>query len=73
MAEQIDPNREYRPMEIVNLGFIKNTKGSGGYGAYNFVLNLIRAGKIKARNVGMGKVPHFMVKGEDIIKYLTSY
>jgi hypothetical protein len=70
--ENIIPNKQYKPMEIVKLGIIKSTAGTSGYSAYNFVLRLIKRKKLKATNVGTGKIPHFLVSGTELKRYLNS-
>jgi hypothetical protein len=68
----IDANKFYKPMEIVREGFITNTTGNGGRSAYNFILKLIRAKKLLANDVGVGKVSHFLVRGQDVLNFLNA-
>lgn len=46
----------YTPMEIARLGLIQNSKGdrSTVSGNYNFVLELIKSGKLRAKNYSHG-------------------
>lgn len=63
----------YRPMEIVKLGLIKNSRGDAASlnGNYNFVLQLIRTGKLAAKNysTGTGKRPYWLVSEDAINHY----
>jgi hypothetical protein len=65
----IDPNARYQPREIAKNGWILNTKGRS---SYTHILRLIKAGRLKSTNVGMGKTPYNMVKGQDILDYLET-
>jgi hypothetical protein len=67
----IDPSKEYRPSEIFNNGWIRNTLGNKNY---KFVLRTITTGKLKARNVcqsGTGQA-YYRVLGSSILEYLEN-
>lgn len=65
--ETIQTDKFYRPQEIVKNGWIKNLQGKS---TYDYVLKLCRLGAIKAKNRGLGKVPHYVIRGNAIIEYL---
>lgn len=66
----IDPNREYAPSEIFKNGFILNTKGKADY---LYVIRLINRGRLRARNVCLGKhKKYYKVLGSDIIAWKKS-
>jgi ribosomal protein L15 len=68
MINKIDPNHEYKPMEIAEAGWIKNTEGQKDY---KYILKLIKNGKIPARNVAVsGVTPYYRVLGKNIISYI---
>jgi hypothetical protein len=66
---QIIPNIEYNPSQIVEHGWITNTRNKPDY---RYVLRLIKYGKLRARNVCLTGAKYFKVLGEDIIKYKQS-
>ena len=61
----------YTPREIANLGLIQNHKGDHGTpaGHYNYVLELIRTGRLKAKNYSTGKRPFWLVPESEIARY----
>lgn len=61
----------YRPREIAKLGLIKNSIGSDNEsGHYNFILNLIKSGKLKAKDYSAtGSQPYWLVPEEEIRRY----
>lgn len=62
----------YKPMEIAKLGLIKNSKGdrSTVAGNYNFVLELIRTGHLRAKNYSQsGGKPYWLVPEDEITRY----
>jgi hypothetical protein len=65
----IDPTREYKPSEIAQSGWIVNTKGKKDY---LYILHLINAGKLRARDVAIGQTKYFKVLGADILKWKQS-
>ena len=67
--KKIITNNWYRPSEIAQNGWIKNSKGKGDY---MLVLKLIRKGRLKARNFGLGLTPYYRILGSEIIRYLNS-
>jgi len=69
IIKEIDPERWYRPMEIAKAGWIRN---AGNKGDYYYVLKLIKRGRLRARDFGLGKTPYYRVLGSEIIRYLES-
>lgn len=70
MHVPIDPHRKYAPSEIYRHGFILNTKGKPDY---QYVLHLIKIGRLRAENVCEGEFKkYFKVLGSDIIKWKNS-
>lgn len=68
----ISNRKWYTPMEIAKLGLIQNSKGDAGTipGHYNFVLELIKSGRLRAKNYSVGtKVPSWLVPEDEIAKY----
>lgn len=64
--------RWYTPMEIAKLGLIKSSKGDAGSisGHYNFVLELINAGRLRAKNYSKGmKRANWLVPEDEIDRY----
>lgn len=63
--------RWYRPSEIARLGLIQNSKGEAGStrSHYYYVIRLINAGKIKAKNYGHGKTPYYLISETEIQRY----
>lgn len=61
----------FKPMDIAKLGLIQNSKGSAGTisGHYNFILDLIKSGKLKARNYSNGSRPYYLVHMEEVNRY----
>lgn len=68
---EIYGQRWFRPMEIAEQGLIKNSMGDRGTvaGHYDYVLELIKAGKLKAKNRGKGKKPYWLVPESEIERY----
>jgi len=57
----------YKPSEIAKLGLILNSKGKGDY---NFVLNLIKSGRLRAKDYSNGKkVSYWLVPEDEIDRY----
>lgn len=63
--------RWFKPMDIAKQGLIQNSKGDAGTvsGNYDFVLELIAAGRLKAKNYGKGSRPYWMVPESEIVRY----
>lgn len=61
----------YTPMEIAKLGLIKNSRGdrSTVSGNYDFVLTLIKSGRLRAKNYANGKKPYWLVPEDEIARY----
>lgn len=68
----IDGKNWYKPMEIAQLGLIQNSKGMRGSvaGNYNFVLELIKSGRLRAKNYSIGAAkPYWLVPESEIQRY----
>lgn len=62
----------YTPMDIAKLGLIQNRKGDRGTvsGHYNYVLELIKSGRLHAKNYSTGKKKsYWMVPEAEIVRY----
>lgn len=65
-------NRKYyKPREIARLGLITNSKGSDKEDSnYAFVLNLIKTGRLKAKDYSSKPDTHYWLVPEDeIVRY----
>lgn len=60
----------YKPREIARLGLIQSSKGDASTlsGSYNFILELIKSGKLKARNYSHSGTRSYWLISEDEIK-----
>lgn len=61
----------YTPRQIAQLRLIQNSKGERSTEAsnYNYVLELIRTGRLRAKNYANGKRPFWMVPEDEIARY----
>jgi hypothetical protein len=61
----------YKPKEIAELGLIQNSKGDQGKisGHYDFIIELIKSGRLKANNYSNGKRPYYLVSEDEINRY----
>ncbi len=61
----------FKPMDIAKMGLIQSSKGNAGTlnGHYNFILDLIKAGQLKARNYSRGPRPYYLVSKKEIARY----
>lgn len=66
---KIKPHLLYTPRQMESIGTISSKRG---YASYNFILDEIKAGRLKAENRGRGKTPYFVVRGEDILEYIKN-
>jgi hypothetical protein len=61
-----------RPSEIARKGLITNSLNSDSYKSnYQFILNEIKAGRLKARNYGNKSRPYWTVSEAEIKRYLA--
>jgi hypothetical protein len=67
--KKINPQEWYRPKQVAQNGWIKNSKNKGDY---YLVLKLIARNKLRARDCGLGKTPYFQIKGSDIMRYVST-
>lgn len=62
----------YKPMEIAKLGLINNSRGDKATvsGNYNFILELIKSGKLRAKNYSVGtQRQNWIVREDEIERY----
>jgi hypothetical protein len=60
----------YRPKEIAELGLIKNTRNSDKIlSNYDYILRLIRNGKLAARDYCTTDQHYWMVSEDEIARY----
>lgn len=66
--DEISDTALFNPTEVTKLGFIKNTHlVPSAFTLYR----LIKSGKIKAVNIGLGKkFPRYFVKGKDLKNFV---
>ena len=58
----------YRPREIARLGLIKNsTGGDNEESNYNYILGLIKSGRLRAKDYSRGSKMHYWLVSEDEI------
>lgn len=70
--QQIENKIWYKPMEIAQMGLIKSSLGDKGavIGHYNFILELIKSGRLRAKNYSTGsKRPYWLVPEDEIARY----
>jgi len=70
IKSEVDVNRFYKPRTISENGWMIIFDGKV---AYDFILKLIRNNKLRATDKGLGKVPHYLVRGMDLIRYLETF
>ena len=66
---QIDEAEMYTPEEITNMGILLNSSLKP---CLFSVYRLIRNGKIKAANLGIGTQPRYMVLGKELKEFLSA-
>jgi hypothetical protein len=60
----------HRPRDIARLGLIKNSTGGNNEDSnYFFILNLIKTGRLKARNYGSKSRSYWLVSEDEIERY----
>lgn len=72
MSRVMYDKKWFTPMEIAKLGLIKNSKGDRSTlsGNYNYVLELIKSGRLRAKNYSRGKVrQNWLVPEDEIARY----
>lgn len=61
--------RWFRPREIARLGLIRNSTGGDNEDSnYNFVLELIKSGRLRAKDYSSSTKRHFWLVPEDEIQ-----
>lgn len=69
---EIYAKKWYTPLEIAKLGLIKNSRGEASTVAsnYNYILQLIKTGRIRAKNYSSSQKRAFWLVPEDeIVRY----
>lgn len=69
------PQFWFTPMEIAKQRLIVNSKGDSSTisGNYNFVLELIKSGRLRAKNYSTGSVrPNWLVSEDEIARYQST-
>ena len=69
IKKEIDLKEWYRPSQISNYRWMLGYQGKN---AYFYILELIKLGKLKAKNFGKGKTPYYRILGSDLIEYLDN-
>lgn len=74
MPKELHSKTWYRPREIARLGLIKNSTGGDNEASnYNFILELIKSGQLKAKNYSRGKkMSYYLVSEDEIARYHSS-
>lgn len=74
ITDTIDPQRWYRPREIVAMHILTQLFSITEEYSYHLLLRLIEKGDIKAQDVSRegSKIHRFRVIGTDLITYLQS-
>lgn len=69
--KEIANKKYYRPREIARLGLIKNSTGGDNEASnYIFILNLIKSGKLGAKNYSTGtKLNYWLVPESEVERY----
>lgn len=67
----IEGKKWYRPREIARLGLIRNSTGGDNENSnYDFILSLIRSGRLGAKDYSMGsKMRLWLVPEDEITRY----
>lgn len=66
----INQQKWLKPMEIAKQGLIQNTTGHGTTkGNYHYIIGLIKSGRLRAKNVGRGQTPYYLVPEDEIKRY----
>lgn len=70
MSSELYGKKWLRPREIAKLGLIKNSTGGDNVESnYNFILKLIKTGKLKARDYSHAEKPYYLVSEDEIKRY----
>ena len=73
IRKEINPEIYYSPHQIAKANWIVNGACQKEKARYEYILKMIRLGKLSAKNFGLGKVPHYRIKGIDILSWLKIY
>lgn len=70
MTNTPNKNIDYKPSQIAEAKFIVNSNGNCDS---HYVIRLINAGKLKARNYALNsKRPFWLISGSEILRYKKS-
>lgn len=71
--EEINPNEWYKPRQIAEFGWVKTPSTKEISAIYNYVLKLIKNGKLRAINYAEGEkgLNYYKVLGKDIIDFIN--
>ena len=67
IKNEINPEELYRPMQIAKNQWMFGFQGKN---AYYYILKLIQKKKLRAKNLGLGKVPYFRVPGSELLRFI---
>lgn len=66
----VETKRWYKPAEIAKLGLITSpVNPDSSKSNYWFILKLIHAGQLKAKDYGLGGRPYWLVSADEIERY----
>lgn len=69
-TELVGQNKLYKPREIAKLGLIRNSVSSDNETAnYQFIVKLIKEGKLKAKDYGTKGRKYWLVSKAEIERY----
>lgn len=63
----MNPPKMYSPRKVEQMGLILGEFGKPAH--YQFILKLIKTGRLKAKNVAFGKTPYFLIPEHEIERY----
>jgi len=69
VKKEIMPEAYYRPREIAENNWMIGYRGKN---AYYYILKLIKLGRLRAKDFGLGKTPYYRVLGSDLLRYLET-
>lgn len=67
----IDGEHWYRPMELAKRGDIRTPRSKTVSGRYKYILKLIKAGRLSARNYSLKNyVPYWIVSESEVNRFI---
>lgn len=70
ILKEIDAEKYYQPSVIAKKDWLVGYEGTNPYYA---ILELIKLGRLEAKDFSRGKTPYYKVLGKDLIKYLKTF